>query len=307
MKKTFHLCLSSKEEVMFRSEDDYRWAFNTCALALARTESESLAYAHMSNHQHHVVRTSRPGKFMQSMRLSYTRHFNAKYGRRGPLGEGEFFCLEIEGINHLLAALSYVKRNALHHGVAPTPFSYPYSSANSIFSRERGLECNETLLHRRHYHRFVGRNVEVPEHYRMTESGLFMPADVLDVRQVEHIFVTPRSFLYYMNRLSGEEWIREQTEDPGGNPPITVDTIEEGTALTTAEMLLRNEKGRADYQKMTDMRLCSEIDGIVSRYFGVKSVYALSYSQRTELYKMVCELYPIDDRQARRCVAIDYQ
>ena len=45
MKKVFHLCHSSKEEVLFRNHDDYNWGFNSYALALYKTESCSLADA----------------------------------------------------------------------------------------------------------------------------------------------------------------------------------------------------------------------------------------------------------------------
>lgn len=306
MKKTFHLCHSSKEEVMFRSEEDYNWAFNCYAMALAKTDSDSLAHAHMSNHRHHVVQSACPGRLMQISRLAYTRHMNSRYGRKGPLGEEDFFTIEIEGLHHLLAALSYVKRNALHHGVASTPFAYPYSSANSIFARERGINGDSTILPRRYYHRYVGRNVDIPDHFRMTTSGHFLFSDVIAVNQVELIYVTPRGYLYYMNRPSGEEWHKEQREDAGGVPPITVEMIEEGTALTTSEMLFRNEKGRADYRRLSDIQLCGEIDRIVLHHFKEKSVYTLSYSQKCELYRMVRELYHVDDKQAQRCLAMNY-
>ena len=85
MKKVYHLCHSSKEEVLFRDHEDYIWGFNCYALALHKTGSCSLADAHMSNHRHLIAQTSCPEKLMRLTRLAYTKHFNAKYSRKGPL------------------------------------------------------------------------------------------------------------------------------------------------------------------------------------------------------------------------------
>ena len=37
MKKTYHLCLSAGDEVMFRDQEDYNRGFNCFALALHKT------------------------------------------------------------------------------------------------------------------------------------------------------------------------------------------------------------------------------------------------------------------------------
>ena len=42
MKKTYHLCLSSDDEVMFRDLEDYNRGFNCFALALYMTDSTGL-------------------------------------------------------------------------------------------------------------------------------------------------------------------------------------------------------------------------------------------------------------------------
>ena len=62
-------------------------------------------------------------------------------------------------------------------------------------------------------HRFVGRNVKIPDGYLMDKSGLILREYVTAVQQVELLFTSPRSFLYYMNRPSNEKWIVEQKED----------------------------------------------------------------------------------------------
>lgn len=306
MKKVFHLCHSSKEEVLFRNHDDYNWGFNCYALALYKTDSCSLADAHMSNHRHLVAQTDSPERLMWINRLAYTRHMNTKYRRKGSLGEREHFCVVLEGIYHLLAAISYTLRNALHHGVAPTPFAYPHSAANVIFQSQLGKSPDVELLNTRNHHSHVGRNVNIPENYHMDKSGLFLRNDVTAVQQVELLYGTPRNYLYYMNRPSDDKWIEEQKADNISSAPVTIETIEQGVILTPYDMMLKNERGRADYKRLTDIQLCEIIDRMVISQFKVPSVYCLSYSEKQELYHIVKELYHTGDAQIRRCLAMDY-
>ena len=82
--------------------------------------------------------------------------------------------------------------------------------------------------------------------------------------------------------------------------------IEQGVTLTSPEQMYLNEKGRNNYNRISDISLCEEIDRIVVNQYNTKSVYTMSYSQKQELYHLVKELYRIGDAQARRCLAMDY-
>lgn len=306
MKRVLHLCHSSEDEVMCRDENDYIRAFNSFALALDKTESKSLADAQMSNHRHYIVNTSEPERLMRLSRVSYTKHFNSKYKRKGALGAQDFFTLEIEGLHHLIAAISYVNRNSLHHGVTATPFGYPFSSANSIFTKDLGRHEDIELLPKKSFHNFTGRNTKIPEGFVMDKNGMILRQNIMDIKQVELIYVTAKGYLYYMNRPTDERWKKEQEEDNNGAPAITPDIIERGTHLTSDLMLINNEKGRSDYKRISDIQLCKEIDKIVVSHFKQDSIYQLSYSQRHELYHMIRSLYNVDEKQAQRCTALNY-
>ena len=125
-------------------------------------------------------------------------YFNRKYCRSGKLGEKNHYTIEVVGYNHMIAAMSYVLRNPLHHGVAPIPYAYPYSTVNSIFMKEMGKFPYGGMLDRRYYHRFISRASQFPDNYKMSESGVFLRESVLDIPQVENLFVTPRAFNWYM-------------------------------------------------------------------------------------------------------------
>jgi hypothetical protein len=66
-----------------------------------------------------------------------------------------------------------------------------------------------------------------------------------------------------MNRLSSEEWKREQEKDKVRTYPITIETIETGINQQTIEQMLHNEHGRNDYRKMNDIDLCHLIDNVI--------------------------------------------
>lgn len=307
MKKTYHICLSSSDEVMFRDTEDYNRGFNTFALALYKTDSVGLVESFMSTHTHMLVQTNDPDHFMRVYRMPYAKYFNNKYSRCGKMGEKRHFVLEVKGLHHHLAAISYILRNALHHGVAPIPYAYPHSSVNVIFQREMGKNPETDLIAPNSYYRHIGRNVSFPDSYKMNKNGLFLRESVLDIAQVENMFVTPRNFDYHMGRKTSEDWIKEQNKDQNSSSPITLDLIESNVNLTSLHDMMIFESGRADYRRYSDIDLCREIDHIVKNEFNSTSIYTLPPENKLKLAKRLCLQHHIGEAQIRRCLAMDYR
>ena len=289
---------------MFRSRADFIRGINCLCLAAHYTEAILLAYVFMSNHVHIIVRTDDPEKFMMKFRYAYNKYFNAKYHRRGRLGDEQFFKIELEGLYHLLTAIAYVLRNPVHHGICATPFGYEFSSIRGMFRKEFGWQTTEGTLPRKSAYQFIPSRSVLPERYQMSSEGMILPETVIDAQDIEHQFSTARSFLYYMNRLSGEEWIREQQQDKTDLPAITIQSIEEGVRLHDINTMLRNEHGRANYTAMTDLMLCHEIDNSILSGYEVSSVYQLSIGQRENMVGLLRRRYSVPVPQAKRCLAI---
>lgn len=266
---------------MFRSSSDYIRGFNCLAVALHRTSSSLLADSFMSNHFHICVESNDVRGLMFSYRAAYSRYFNNKYFRKGSLGERSPFIVDIVGVYHRLAALSYTFRNALHHGVAPTPFAYRHSSVNAVFRKELGKWSDEELLPHEAFYRYLPDKAEIPDTYRMNKSGLLLREYVLDIPQVEHIYGSPRNFLYYMNRISGEEWEKEQHKEAGDI--FTLRNCESGVKMNDLSTMLTNEYGRGNYNIMTDIDLCELIDNHYLKKYGVRSVYNLDVKSKQEI------------------------
>ena len=304
MRKTYHLCLSAGDEVMFRDLEDYNRGFNSFAIALYKTNSTGLVESFMSTHMHILVQTDSPKDFMMCFRLIYTMYFNKKYGRSGKLGEKLHFTMEVVGYHHTLAAMSYILRNALHHGVAPIPYAYPHCSANAIFMHEMGKRPEENLLPQKSYYKHVGRTAEYPDSYKMSSSGVFLRESVLDIPQVENLFVSPRMFNFYMSRKSSEEWEAEQSKDQNSSPLINIQSIERGVNTDSIEKLLLFENGKADYRKLSDQDLCTEIDRKILPTYGKRSVYQLSSEEKTLIANHLYKILHLSAAQIRRCLNI---
>ena len=303
MKKTYHLCLSAGDEAMFRDLEDYHKGFNYFALALHKTGSTGLVESFMSTHTHQLVQTTDPDEFMHCFRQPYSMYFNHKYHRSGKLGENVHFTMEVVGYYHKIAAASYVLRNALHHGVAPLPYAYPHCSANSIFRKEMGKFLDENILPEKHHSKFLSRRAEYPSSYKMSESGIFLRETVLDIPQVENLFVTPRAFNFYMSRKSSEEWEAEQSKDGNGMSAINISAIEKGVPIHSIERMLVFENGKADYRKISDIELCTSLDDLVRKQYGQPSVYMLSEMQKQTIAEDLYRRLHIGESQIRRCLA----
>lgn len=304
---TFHLCYTSHDEVMFRNEQDMNTAFNCLCSALCKTDSSCLAYSNMSDHHHGCYSTKNPGELIQIVRQSYTKLFNNKYFRRGPLGENGLFLQEIVGLKHFLAAISYTLKNAPHHGVVASPFEYPYSSVNAYFRKELGKNRDdEMLLTTDQIKAVLPRRASFKPTWKMNRNGVFLPETVIDTDTVENAFGTVQAFNFYLGRKSGEDWIKEQA-DENNSVPFSIESMEVpvliGKHETVADML-RNEKARFTTAPISDLELCKVIDEVFVPRYERKSVYHLNSQERTNIGNTLYKEYHAGVQQIKRCLVM---
>lgn len=322
MKRIYHLCFSLENELLCRDEADYYRLFNCYAYALMKTGSVSYADAVMSSHFHAVVCTEEIVKVSKLFKISYGLYFNNKYKRKGRFGRKSSFILEIEGNMHLLAAISYVLRNPLHHGVAASPFGYNHSSVSLIFAQELGFRplCKKShdveqlskkygLFSDSNKSNLCQRNWRFPEEVFVTRSGIILRESVTEVKQVEHLYGSVRSYLYYMNRLSGEEWKKEQEMDCEGNhslKPIGLTEIEVFSDSESIAAMMSNERGRFR-PSISDIELCAKVDALIGTLFGNgHTVYTLTHSEKRLIAAQIRSTLYVPQKQLSRCLALKY-
>ena len=222
-----HLCFTSHKEVLCRDYSDYATLFNCIAQGIINTNSKLLSYIIMSNHVHLGAITDKSSGLVQRIRSSYTQMFNHKYGRKGQLGDPSYFQLNLEGRLHIAACLSYISRNAWHHGVCANPFDYPFSSANLYFKKSTSiLPCTELTQDAARRARLVRENNVIPKSLSFDRFGQISPADIVETDIVEGYFGSYRAFDFNLHRVNYDKWKEEQLSENPDVPHIDLQTVE---------------------------------------------------------------------------------
>lgn len=107
-----------------------------------------LCYCLMPNHFHLLVQQTEELGITQVMRKvsdSYTKYFNTKYERVGPLLQGAFKAKLIESEEYLLQLSKYIHRNSLPLKMWEGKV-YPYSSYKNYVSGEPHAFCDVNFI-----------------------------------------------------------------------------------------------------------------------------------------------------------------
>lgn len=303
MKESYSICFTSHDEVMFRDREDHGAFINILAIEGYRTGSEILSDAEMSNHVHINAFTREPMAFASRTRMAYTKYVNRKYGRKGRMGEKGTYVLRVNGFNHQLVLTNYILRNGLHHCAAATAFGYPFCSIHELFLADLGREPVPAIFtSRADIAGFLPRFADFPDSYEMDADGVFLRRSFMEIRRVEQHYVSPRNFLYQMNRLTDETWAEEQKRD-GTGPPITLADVEPGVDGKDIALLLKNEYGRNfSRSRMQDLDVCQLIDKEILPGYGAPSVYFLSTTQKNRIAQTLQHEFHLPEGQIRRCL-----
>lgn len=303
-----HLCFTSHKEVLCRDYSDYATLFNCIAQSIINTNSKLLSYSTMSNHVHLGVITDRPAGLIQRIRTSYTQMFNHKYGRKGQLGDPSYFHLNLEGRVHIAACLSYISRNAWHHGVCANPFDYPFSSANLYFKKSTSVlpstELTENAARRA---RLVRENNVIPKSLSFDRFGQISPADIVETDIVEGYFGSYRAFEFNLHRVNYEKWKEEQLSESPDAPHIDLCTIEPMMSHDQIAAALKKSPGWVSDIPVSDLELCRIIDNELISHFHVGSYTRLTQKQKLE----ICDIlrydlhYMLSAKQLGRCLALE--
>lgn len=102
-----------------------------------------LSYCIMPDHYHLVVKILKAGilsKYINDLENSYTRYFNIKFDRKGPLWQNSFQAVRIESNEQLLHVVRYVNINPATSGLVEKPEDWKYSSYRDLISKSKYLK-----------------------------------------------------------------------------------------------------------------------------------------------------------------------
>ena len=308
MKQLYHFCITCHNEVLFRDDEDIRQITNILALEAFNCQVELWVDAVMSTHLHGIGNAEEPNiiHLCRMFKMRITKYHRARHLGAGPLFDPGCFLLRLDGNNHILAALSYVLRNGLHHGQSATPFAYPHCSANHLFRRDLGKDpCVPVITSRADIARHLPRRSPFPDQFAMDQNGMLLRECFENLSMVEHYYRTPRCFDFYMSRLSGEEWQREQQQDPTSDKPVTLDLLEPASQHDSLARMLASEKGH-NYSpsRLSDQQVCRIIDNEYVPNHSNQSVYQLGQEQRVRIGEDLVRRLHLPANQVRRCLAL---
>jgi len=89
------------------------------------------AYVFMSNHFHILITPVSeigPAKMMHSVGLNYSRHFNRRYGRTGPMWDGPYHSSLIQTSKYFFACSRYIELNPVRALMVNRPEGHSRSS-----------------------------------------------------------------------------------------------------------------------------------------------------------------------------------
>ena len=130
-----------------------------------------LSYVLMPNHFHFLLeQTTDNGisKFMSDFQNSYTRYFNTRQERKGPLFLGQFKAVRIETEEQLYYVSRYIHLNPYSSYLAKTPKNleqYPWSSLPEYLGTANDDICDKSMVlagfrGKKDYHNFVFNNAD---------------------------------------------------------------------------------------------------------------------------------------------------
>jgi len=110
---------------------------------------EIICFCLMPNHFHLILKQeSESGitKFIRKVLNSYTKYFNTKYSRVGPLFQGAFKAKHIEGNEQLIHLSRYIHLNPLIDYLAKELVSYKHSSYSEFVGDKLGFCQTQYVL-----------------------------------------------------------------------------------------------------------------------------------------------------------------
>lgn len=104
-----------------------------------------IAYCIMPTHIHLILcqlKENGISMYLKNILDSYTRYFNVKYNRKGPLWEGRFKSILVVSDEQLLHLTRYIHLNPTSDNLVDRPQEWKYSSYNEFLNNTSDILCS---------------------------------------------------------------------------------------------------------------------------------------------------------------------
>jgi REP element-mobilizing transposase RayT len=120
----------SNHQAIFLDDEDRRLFLTILGSVLGKYGASAISYCLMDNHYHLLLHTPTAtlDRIMQELGSQYTRAFNRRHGRDGPLCRGRYWSKAVRSEKYFAAAARYVDANPVGHGAVKDPAEWVWSS-----------------------------------------------------------------------------------------------------------------------------------------------------------------------------------
>lgn len=141
---------------------------------------ELISYCFMPNHFHLLIKQNKEGgitEFISKLSNSYTKYYNTKYKRVGPLFQGEFKAVLVESDEQLIHLSRYIHLNPVSSFLVKNLEQYKWSSFHEyITEKEDGICFKEEILNffksRKTYEEFILDQVDYGQQLALIKHKL---------------------------------------------------------------------------------------------------------------------------------------
>lgn len=125
-----------------------------------------ISYCIMPDHYHllvKIIHADKFSKYINNVESSFTRYFNIKTNRKGPLWQSRFKSVIIESNEHLLHVSRYIHLNPTTNYLVDKPENWNLSSYKDLISDEKYLNENINVMSINScldYKKFVENNLD---------------------------------------------------------------------------------------------------------------------------------------------------
>lgn len=168
-KKKFSLAIRDK---------DYKYK-NLILNLFEKSIIKCLSYCVMPDHYHLLIKVLQDNilsKYINDIENSFTRYFNIKYNRKGPLWQSDFRAVMINNNEQLLHISRYIHLNPTTSGLVEKPEDWQFSSYKDIISHKyllKNVLTEFSISNSNFYKRFVENNIDYQKKLKLIKKLIF--------------------------------------------------------------------------------------------------------------------------------------
>lgn len=138
-----------------------------------------IAYNIMPDHYHLLIKILKENllsKYISDVENSFTKFFNTKYKRKGPLWQSNFKAVRIKNNEQLLHVSRYIHLNPTTNNLVKKPEDWPLSSYKIYISQSKILKniiTEISIKNPKEYKKFVENQIDYQKKLKMIKKLIF--------------------------------------------------------------------------------------------------------------------------------------